>query len=148
LKEIIPKLSRVAVFGTSTQPGNAQMLRVELAAGAFKSQLQYLDVQSSKDIETAFRAAGKGRADAVLFLVAGGIASARRKEIVDLAIKSRLPAIYNARQYADAGGLMTYGASFLDFDRRALHTWTRSSKAPNPLTCQLNSRPSSSSSSI
>ena len=72
LKEIVPKLSRVAVFGTSTNPGNAQALReVELAAGAFGVKLQYLDVLSPKDIETAFRAASKGRADAVLMLVAG-----------------------------------------------------------------------------
>jgi len=61
LKEIIPKLSHVAVFGTSTQPGNAQMLgEVELAAKAFGVKLQYLDVLSSKDIATAFQAASKG----------------------------------------------------------------------------------------
>ena len=67
LKEIVPKLSRVAVFGTSTDPGNAQVLKeMELAAGAFGVKLQYLDVLSPKDIETAFRAAAKGRADAVL----------------------------------------------------------------------------------
>ena len=60
LKEIVPKLSRVAVFGTSTNPGNAQMLReVKLAAGAFGVKLQYLDVRGPKDIETAFRAASK-----------------------------------------------------------------------------------------
>ena len=76
LKETIPKLSRVAVFGTSTNPGNAQSLKeVELAAKAFGVKLQYLDVLSPKDIETAFRAAGKGRADAVLMMVAGAIAS-------------------------------------------------------------------------
>ena len=69
LKEIVPKLSRVAVLGTSTGPGNAQVLReMELAAGAFGVKLQYLDVQDPKDIETAFRAASKGRADAVLVL--------------------------------------------------------------------------------
>ena len=69
LKEIVPKLSRVAVFGTSTSPGNAQALKeMELAAGAFKVKLQYLDVLGPKDIETAFRAASKGRADAVLVL--------------------------------------------------------------------------------
>ena len=67
LKEIVPKLSRVAVLGTSTHPGNAQALKeTELAAGAFKVKLQYLDVLDPKDIETAFRAATKGRADAVL----------------------------------------------------------------------------------
>jgi ABC-type uncharacterized transport system substrate-binding protein len=66
LKEIVPRLSRVAVLGTSTNPGNAQMLReVELAARAFGVKLQYLDVLSSKDIETAFRAASKGKAEAV-----------------------------------------------------------------------------------
>src|SRR4029077_10305685 len=88
LKEIIPRLSRVAVFGTSTYPGNAQSLKeVELTAKTFGVKLQYLDVLSPKDIETAFRAAGKGRTDAVLWLVAGGIASAHRAEIVDLAVK-------------------------------------------------------------
>ena len=69
LKEIVPKLSRVAVFGTSTSPGNAQSLKeMELAAEAFGVKLQYLDVLDPKDIETAFRAATKGRAEAVLVL--------------------------------------------------------------------------------
>ncbi|TMA83684.1 MAG: ABC transporter substrate-binding protein [Deltaproteobacteria bacterium] len=95
LKEIIPRLSRVAVFGTSTMPGSAQMLReVELAAKAFGVKLQYLDVPSPKDIETAFRAAGKGRAEAVLMMVAGGVASSQRTLIAELAVKNRLPAIY------------------------------------------------------
>ena len=65
LKEIVPRLSRVAVFGTSTDPGHAQELReMELAAAALGVQLQYLDVVDPKDIETAFQAASKGRADA------------------------------------------------------------------------------------
>ena len=59
----------MAVLGTSTHPGNAQTLReTELAAEAFGVKLQYLDVQDPKDIETAFRAASKGRAEAVLVL--------------------------------------------------------------------------------
>src|SRR6202007_2567820 len=58
LKEIVPKLSRVAVLGTSINSGNTQTLReVELAAKAFGVKLQYLDILSPKDIETAFRAA-------------------------------------------------------------------------------------------
>ncbi|MDP2605540.1 MAG: ABC transporter substrate-binding protein [Deltaproteobacteria bacterium] len=120
LKETVPKLSRVAVFGTSTQPGSAQMLReVELAAKAFGVKLQYLDVLSPKDIETAFRAAGKGRAEAVLFLVSGGVASAHRTQIAELAVKSRLPVIYPQSNYVEDGGLMTYGVSINDLDRRA-----------------------------
>ena len=74
LKEIVPKLSRVAVFGSSTSPNTAGALReVELAAGALKVKVQYLDVLSPKDIETAFRAAVKGRADAMLWQVAAGV---------------------------------------------------------------------------
>ena len=120
LKEIVPRLSRVAVLGTSTQPGYAQQLReVELAAGAFGVKLQYLDVLSPKDIETAFRAAGKGRADAVLMLVAGIVAGDHRTEIVELAVKSRLPAIYDRREFVDDGGLMSYGTNFADLSRRA-----------------------------
>jgi ABC-type uncharacterized transport system substrate-binding protein len=69
MKEIIPKLSRVVVFGRSTSPGNAQSLReVEVAAGALKVKLQYLDVLDPNDIEAAFRAATNGRADGVLVL--------------------------------------------------------------------------------
>jgi putative tryptophan/tyrosine transport system substrate-binding protein len=119
MKEIIPKLSRVAVFGSSTSPGNAQSLReVELAARAFKVQLQYLDVLDPKDIETAFRAASNGRADGVLVLNSPVFAS-RQTQVVDLAVKSRLPAIYWRSDFVEAGGLMSYGASQNDLDRRA-----------------------------
>jgi putative ABC transport system substrate-binding protein len=76
LKEILPKLSRVAVLGTSTQPGNAQQLKeTELTAQAFRVTLQYLDVLSPKDIERAFRESSKGRADAVVMMVAGAVAA-------------------------------------------------------------------------
>ncbi|MGH7825112.1 MAG: ABC transporter substrate-binding protein [Candidatus Binatia bacterium] len=120
LKEIVPKLSRVAVLGTSTSPGNAQELReTELAAGALGVKLQYLDVLSPKDIATAFRAASKGRADAVLEIVSGSIRSRQRKEIAALAIKSRLPVIYERAEEVEAGGLMSYGVNRTDLDRRA-----------------------------
>ena len=80
--------------------------------------LQYLAVLSPQDIETAFRAAGKGHADAVLVLP-GSIFNSHRTQIVKLAVKSRLPAIYSHSQYVVDGGLMTYGASQADLDRRA-----------------------------
>ena len=120
LKEIVPRLSRVAVFGTSTQPGNAQALKeVELAARAFGINLQYVDVLDPKDIETAFRAAGKERADAVLMMVPSGVVNSLRKEIAELAVKSRLPATYQQSEYVEAGGLMSYGVSIDDLNRRA-----------------------------
>jgi putative ABC transport system substrate-binding protein len=120
LKEIVPKLSRVAVFGTSTQPGNAQSLKeVDLTAKGFGVKLQYVDVLSPKDIESAFRAASKGRAEAVLMIVAGPVASGHRTEISQLAVKNRLPVIYSNRASVEAGGLMTYGVNLNDLDRRA-----------------------------
>jgi len=119
LKEIVPKLSRVAVFGISTQPGNAQALKeIELAAGAFGVKLQYLDVLSPKDIETAFRSASKGHVDAVL-LLASPVYISHRKQLADLAVKSRLPAIYNRPEYVEDGGLMSYSPSVDDMFRRA-----------------------------
>jgi putative ABC transport system substrate-binding protein len=119
LKEIIPKLSRVAVFGTSTMPGHAQSLReIELAAGPFKVQVQHLDVVDPKDIETAFRAASMERADAVLTLNSP-IFSSHQLQLAELAVRNRLPIMYNRPDYVEAGGLMTYGVNLLDLDRRA-----------------------------
>jgi len=119
LKEIVPRLSRVAVLGTSTQPGYAQVLKeIELAAGAFNVKLQYLDVLSPKDIGTAFRAASKDRADAVLVLTSP-VTSSHRAQIVDLAVKNLLPAIYDRSEYVEDGGLMTYSVSSTDLLRRA-----------------------------
>ena len=118
LNETLPKLARVAVLGNSTEPGNATSLReMERAAGAFGVKLQYLNVLASKDLETAFQTARKGRADAVLVL--SGPSFTQRKQVADLALTNRLPAIYDRREFVDAGGLMSYGANLLELDRRA-----------------------------
>jgi putative tryptophan/tyrosine transport system substrate-binding protein len=120
LREILPSLSRAAVFGTSTQPGNSRVLKeVELAAGALAVKLQYVDILVPTDIESAFRAAVKGRAEAVLMMVGSAVAGDRRREVVELAVKSRLPVIYPFSSYVEAGGLMFYGANLSHLDRRA-----------------------------
>ena len=119
LKEIVPRLNRVAVIGTSTRQGTAQSLKeLELAAGAFAVKVQYLDIPNPQDIETAFRAAGKERADALLVLQSP-VFNAQRAQIADLALKSRLPTTYPRREFVEDGGLMSYGASISDLDRRA-----------------------------
>ena len=126
LKEIVPRVSRVGVLGTSTNPGNAQVLKeMELAAGANGVQLQYLDVRGLKDIETAFRAASKGRAEAVVVLASSFLIS-QQAQIAELAIKSRLPAIYERREYVEVGGLMAYGVSINDLTDAPPPTLTRS----------------------
>jgi putative tryptophan/tyrosine transport system substrate-binding protein len=119
LKEVIPRLSRVAVLGTSTFPGNAQNLKeAELAAAAFGVQLRYQDVLGPKDIEAAFRAATKWRAEALLGL-GGPVLNSQRTRVVEFAAKSRLAAMYTIREYVEGGGLMSYGVSITDLDRRA-----------------------------
>jgi putative tryptophan/tyrosine transport system substrate-binding protein len=119
LKEIVSKISRIAVLGNSTRPGNSQALReMEIAAGAFKVQVEYLDVLHSKDIEPAFRVASKGHANAVL-LLGNPVATSNRTQIVALAVKNRLPAIYDRPEFVEDGGLMTYSVSQNDLYRRA-----------------------------
>ena len=119
LKEIVPKLSRVAVLGTSTVPGNADALRAtELAAETLKVQLQYLEIRDRKDLETVFQAARKGRADAVLALASRVLVS-DRTQVANLAVKSRLPVIYGESEHVESVGLMTYGVIITDLFRRA-----------------------------
>ena len=119
LKEVLPKLSRVAVLGDTLRPGTPQALReINVAADGFGVQLQYLEVRGPKDIETAFRAASKERADAVLIL-ASTVLFSQRRQVIDLAVKSRLPAIYNRPEYVEDGGLVFYGVSYTELHRRA-----------------------------
>ena len=119
LREVVPKLSRVAVLGSSTATGYAQTLKeIEAAAKAFKMQLQFLDVKHANDIETAFRAASEGRAQGVLTLNSA-ILGSQRAQIVELAIQERLPVMYHQNDFVEAGGLMFYGANVPDLSRRA-----------------------------
>jgi len=120
LKEVVPGLSRVAVFASSGRGDYAQILKeIDLAAGALGVKLQSLDIPSPKDFETAFRDAAKGRAEAVLVQVPGPILSPRRKAVVEHAMKSRLPAIYESGDEVEAGGLMSYGLNTNESYRRA-----------------------------
>jgi putative ABC transport system substrate-binding protein len=91
---------------------------VELAAGAFGVKVQPLDIRDPNDIENAFRAARKERAGGVLILNSPVFPS-HRPQIVDLATKNRLPAIYFSPAFVDGGGLMSYGVSTADLFRRA-----------------------------
>ena len=109
----------MAVVGTSTYPGNAQVLReMEPTAKAFGVKLQYLDVLDSKDIETAFRAASTGRADGVVTLNSP-VLSSQRAQLVQNAVKNRLPVIYHQGRFVEEGGFMYYGVNLLDLDRRS-----------------------------
>jgi putative ABC transport system substrate-binding protein len=119
LRDVIPKLSHLAVLGTSTIPSYAPVIRdTEFAAKTFGVKVQYLDILHPNDVEAAFRTAAKDRADALLTL-ASGIVSSQRARIIELALNSRLPAISGGKEFVEAGGLMSYGIHRLDVDRRA-----------------------------
>jgi putative ABC transport system substrate-binding protein len=120
LKEIIPKLSRLAVFGTSNSASNARELKeVEDAAAALGATVQYFDVLTIKDIESAFRGAARGRADAVLWLVSGGVVTVTQAQASVRNAKNHLPVIYGSQNQVEAGGLMSYGISLVDLAKRA-----------------------------
>jgi putative ABC transport system substrate-binding protein len=102
-----------------TTPGNTEASRdTELVARALKLQLQYLDVRTRNDIETAFREAVKRHADAVL-LFGGSVFVLERKQIAALARDSRLPAMHYRHEFVEEGGLMSYATSLTDLSRRA-----------------------------
>jgi putative tryptophan/tyrosine transport system substrate-binding protein len=119
LKEILPKLGRVAVIGTSTNAATAQQLKeTEAAARALAVQLQFHDVRERNDLQAAFRAAIKAHADA-LFPLGSPVLMSYRRQIIDLAASNGLPALYNRAEYVEDGGLMSYGMSINDLARRA-----------------------------
>jgi putative tryptophan/tyrosine transport system substrate-binding protein len=120
LKEIVPRLSRAAVFGGERYPANAQLLNdVELAANALAVKLQHLRVLKPNDIEPAFRSATTSRADAILMLIGGPLLNSHGKQIADLAAKSRLPAIYERPNDVEIGRMMSYSANIDELYRRA-----------------------------
>jgi putative ABC transport system substrate-binding protein len=133
LKEIVPRLLRVAIFASSTSPDNAQVLKaLDLAAGPLGVKLQYLNIQSPEDFDTAFQTAAKGRAEAVLVRVPGPIISPHRTKVASLAVTRRLPVTYDRAAEVEAGGLMSYGVSIPDLHRRAATYVDKILKGANP----------------
>jgi putative ABC transport system substrate-binding protein len=119
LKEVIPKATRVAILSNPENPGHAAGLReIELDTLAWGMRLQVISARSSDDLASAFRAAVKGSASAVIVMV-DALFSSYRSRIVDLAVKHRLPAIYDRAEFAEAGGLISYGMNLADLSRHA-----------------------------
>lgn len=102
-----------------------------LAAGSFEVYLRYLDVLDPNEIDSVFRAAAKGRADAVLVLGNPAL-NVHRKEITELAVKHKLPTTYSRPEYVDAGGLIYYGTSYPELFRRAATYVDRILKGAKP----------------
>jgi putative ABC transport system substrate-binding protein len=119
LKEVLPKMSRVAVFGCSTFPGNTQMVQeTKNAAEGFGVRVEYLDVRIPAEIEPAFRVSVKAHADAGLVL-ANAIIFSERKTVASLALRNRLPMIFPQSEYVEDRGLMSYAPNYPDLFRRS-----------------------------
>jgi putative ABC transport system substrate-binding protein len=132
LKETVPKLSRVAYLqSTSDALANAESKEVEPVARFLRIGIQSLEVKGPNDFERAFQAAINKRAEALMVSTSGFLAF-HQKRIVELAVKSRLPAMYGNIQFVEAGGLMTYAADRKDQIRRAAEIVDKILKGTKP----------------
>jgi putative ABC transport system substrate-binding protein len=114
LKETLPRLSRVAIFSDSRGPGGAGHIREsETVAPRLGVRLQAPAIRSPEDLDNAFQAAVKGRAEA-LVIVSTGLMNAYRDRVVSFALKTRLPAMYSSSSFPLAGGLMSYDTDARD----------------------------------
>ena len=119
LKEMVPKLSRVAVlWNPQSASATLNWKENQQPARQLGIQLHSLEVRSPNDFDQAFADATRARAGA-LAILPDPVISTNLKRIVDFAAKSRLPSIYQSSEFADAGGLVTYGPDRADLFRRA-----------------------------
>ena len=119
LKAAIPKVSRVAVLSDPAHPLDAGYRReAQAAAGVLGVSLQFYEVRDPNELEGAFTGMTKARAGALLGLTQP-FAFVHARRIADLAVKSRLPAVFAFRESVEAGGLMAYAANAPDMFRRA-----------------------------
>ena len=119
LKDIIPKLKRVAVLASAIAPDRAQtMNEMESAAKALRLELEFLDVSGPQDVEPAFHTLAN-RTPGALVVLAGPTVIRRMTQITGLAANRRLPVIYHQSEFVDAGGLISYGVNLSDLYRRS-----------------------------
>jgi putative ABC transport system substrate-binding protein len=133
LKEIIPSLSRVALFVSPDTEDNARIKKeLDVAAGALRVKAQNIDILEAKDIEPAFQSAVNGRAEAVILQLTGPILNTQGKVIRDLAVKNRLPMMERRPEDVEAGGLVAYGVNSLSLYRRAAYYVDKILKGAKP----------------
>jgi ABC-type uncharacterized transport system substrate-binding protein len=120
LRELVPGLSRVALLWTPDSRGNLlDYKETEAVARSLHVELQSIELFRVEDLDRAFSAVTKGRAQALIVPAGNPIIIARQDQVASFAQRSRLPSIHGARQYVDNGGLMSYGPSTAELFRRA-----------------------------
>jgi putative ABC transport system substrate-binding protein len=119
LKEAFPKVARVAFLWFPGAPtGNLSLKEMEAAAKALGVKLLSLEVQSLDDFESAFARAKRDGAQALL-TTPHSLINTQQRQVLDFAAKNRMPAMYHASDFVEAGGLMSYGPNQADLWRRA-----------------------------
>lgn len=120
LKESVTRPSPLVALWNPDNPVTGRIIldQIEIAARGLRIQLQRLEAKRASDFEKAFSKMASDRANALL-MVPDPTFDMQQKHLAELAIKNRLPAIYNKGVFAEAGGLLAYGADYLDFFRRA-----------------------------
>ena len=119
LKETVPKIAHVAVLWNPTNAAKPlEWQSTQEAAGALGVRVTPFEVRKPADFTPIFAAIAKARPNALIPL-AEPLTRTYRRQIVEFAVKNQLPMIAELREFADAGGLMSYGASLLDLYRRA-----------------------------
>jgi putative ABC transport system substrate-binding protein len=115
LKEAVPKLARVAVLYEPANPASVLQAKevLPVAARALRLTIQPWEVRGTDDFDRVFAAMGKQRPDG-LYVLGGPLMYANQKRTIGFALKSRLPSVYSRREDIEAGGLMYYGADFVD----------------------------------
>ena len=145
LKDIVAKLSRVAVLTDPGAGGHApQMKELVSAAPGLDLELRPIEIRSSTEVEKAFSVLKTERAGALIGIQVPTL-DRLRGEIVQLATKHKIPGMYPNEEYVDSGGLMSYAADIVSlFRRSATLTSIKFSKVPNPEICRLSNQRSSS----
>jgi putative ABC transport system substrate-binding protein len=120
LRELVPGMARVALLANPSNVAATEiMLRdVEAAASTMGLQIQVANADTSREIDAAFATFGRERPDA-LFVSGGPFLLSRRVQLALLAARHAVPASYGSREYAEIGGLMSYGANIADAYRQA-----------------------------
>jgi putative ABC transport system substrate-binding protein len=132
LKEAAPAVSRVAVLGNPTNPGNIQSWReIQAAAPTLAVQARAVEVRGPDELDGAFAAVLREGADGLVVL-ADAVLNVQRVQIVDFAAHNRLPALYGFGPVMEWGGLMAYGPSIPSMYRRAAYYVDRILKATKP----------------
>jgi putative ABC transport system substrate-binding protein len=137
LKEVIPKLSHVAVLWTPGHHAVVTWRQAEVAAQSLGLQLQAVEVRDRADLKPAFAAIKREHAEALIMLRSPILVNDLMKGILNLAAETRLPAIYDDQRFAQLGGLMSYGVNLADLDRSAATYIDRILKGAKPANLSI-----------